>query len=76
MFGDWIQVITGSLVWEYRSILLRGLIINPYVLFLAGVLAVGMDLVARLACLSPLRALRWVEHFTRHFSGTPQSMSF
>ena len=46
MFGDRIQVVTGSLFWEYRSILLRGLIINFYVFFLAGVLAVGMGLVA------------------------------
>ncbi len=61
--GDWIQVVTGSLFWEYRHILVRGLIINLYVFLLAGFLAVGMGLVACLARLSTLRALRWCGTF-------------
>ena len=73
MFGDWIQVVTGSLFWEYRSILLRGLIVNFYVFFLAGVLAVGMGLVACLARLSPLRSLRWCGTFSAElFRNTPE----
>lgn len=49
MFGDWIQAITGSFFWEYRSILLQGLIVNLCVHLLAGVLPVEMGLVACLA---------------------------
>lgn len=73
MFGDGIQVITGSLFWEYRSILLRGLIVNFYVFLLAGILAVGMGLVACLARLSPLRTLRWCATFYAElFRNTPE----
>jgi polar amino acid transport system permease protein len=71
--GDWIQVITGSLFWEYRNILVRGLFINFYVFLLAGILAVGMGLVACLARLSPLRALRWWGTFYAElFRNTPE----
>jgi len=71
--GDWIQVVTGSLFWEYRNILVRGLFINFYVFFLAGILAVGMGLVACLARLSPLRALRWCGTFYAElFRNTPE----
>lgn len=73
MGGDWIQVVTGSLFWEYRSILVRGLIIDFYVFFMAGALALGMGLVACLARLSPLRALRWCGTFYAElFRNTPE----
>ncbi len=73
MFADWTQVVTDSLFWEYRTILVRGLIINFYVFFLAGALAVGMGLVACLARLSPLRVFRWCGTFYAElFRNTPE----
>ena len=73
MGGDWIQVVTGSLFWEYRRILLIGLATNFYVFFLSAVLAMAMGLVACLARLSPLRALRWCGTFYAElFRNTPE----
>jgi len=61
--GDWPQVVTGSLFWEYRRILLSGLFVNFYVFFLAALLAVTMGLLACLARLSPWRTTRWCGTF-------------
>lgn len=71
--GDWVQVVTGSPFWEFRAILLRGLIVNFSVFCLAGVLAVGMGLLACLARLSPLRPLRWAGTlYAELFRNTPE----
>jgi len=73
VFGDWIQVVTGSLFWEYRNILVSGLVVNFYVFLLAAVLAVGMGLFACFFRLSPLRALRWCGTFYAElFRNTPE----
>jgi His/Glu/Gln/Arg/opine family amino acid ABC transporter permease subunit len=73
VLADWTQVVMGSLFWEYRTILVRGLIINFYVFFLAGSLAVGMGLVACLARLSPFRVFRWCGTFYAElFRNTPE----
>lgn len=73
MFGEWTQVVTGSLFWEYRRILLSGLVINFTVFGLAAVLAVGLGLAACLLRLSPLRALRWWGTFHAElFRNTPE----
>jgi hypothetical protein len=41
VFGDWIQVVTSSVFWEYRNILVTGLVVNFYGFLLAAVLAVS-----------------------------------
>ncbi len=63
MVHDWIQAAQNSLFWEYRSILLNGLVVNFYVFGLAGLLAVSLGLAACLLRLSPPRALRWCGTF-------------
>ena len=35
------QALTGSLFWEYRKILVNGLVVNFYVFLLAAALAVS-----------------------------------
>jgi His/Glu/Gln/Arg/opine family amino acid ABC transporter permease subunit len=49
-----------GMFWEYRTVLLRGLVINFYVFFAAAAVAVSIGLGAALLRVSRLRALRWV----------------
>lgn len=73
MFDGWIQTVTGSLFWEYRGMLLSGLIVNFYVFLLAAVLAVTTGLFACLLRLSPPRSLRWCGTFYAElFRNTPE----
>jgi polar amino acid transport system permease protein len=67
------QALTGSLFWEYRKILLSGLIVNFYVFLLAAALAVAMGLFACLFRLSPAPPLRWCGTFYAElFRNTPE----
>lgn len=63
MSDGWLSAISGSLFWEYRLLLFTGLLVNLYVFVLAGVLAVGLGLIACLLRLAPTRACRWVGTF-------------
>lgn len=73
MFEGWISTVTGSLFWEYRGLLLSGLVVNFYVFLLAAVLAVTTGLFACLLRLSPLRSLRWCGTFYAElFRNTPE----
>ena len=67
------QALTGSLFWEYRKILLSGLIVNFYVFFLAAALAVAMGLFVCLFRLSPIPPLRWCGTvYAELFRNTPE----
>jgi len=73
VFSDWMQALTGSLFWEYRKILLSGLIVNFYVFLFAAALAVAMGLFACLFRLSPVSPLRWCGTFYAElFRNTPE----
>jgi His/Glu/Gln/Arg/opine family amino acid ABC transporter permease subunit len=73
VFDGWIQTVTGSLFWEYRGMLLGGLVVNFYVFLLAAVLAVTTGLFACLLRLSPPRSLRWCGTFYAElFRNTPE----
>lgn len=67
------QALRGSLFWEYRQILLSGLIVNFYVFLLAAGLAVAMGLFVCLFRLSPVPPLRWCGTFYAElFRNTPE----
>ena len=67
------QALTGSLFWEYRKILLSGLIVNFYVFLFAAALAVAMGLFACLFRLSSISPLRWCGTFYAElFRNTPE----
>lgn len=46
--------------WEYRTVLLRGLVVNFYVFFAAAAVALGVGLAAALLRVSRFRPLRWI----------------
>lgn len=54
------QALDLTIFWEYRVVLLRGLVMNLYVFAAAAVLALGLGLVAALLRVSRLRPLRWI----------------
>jgi polar amino acid transport system permease protein len=73
MFADSIPVVAASLFWEYRALVLRGLLVDFYIFGLAAVLAVAMGLFACLLRLSSLRILRWCGTFYAElFRNTPE----
>lgn len=63
MYEGLTRLVADSLFWEYRNILLLGLVVNFYVFLFSALLAVAMGLVACLLRLSALRAFRWCGTF-------------
>lgn len=59
MYEGLIRLVADSLFWEYRNILVLGVLVNFYVFLLSAMLAVAMGLVACLLRLSSLRSFRW-----------------
>jgi len=54
------QMLDLGLFWEYRAILLEGLLFNVYVFACAATAAVAIGLAAALARVNMLRPLRWL----------------
>jgi polar amino acid transport system permease protein len=54
------EILDIGLFWEYREVLLRGLLVNFYVFFGAAILALGIGLFAALLRVSRFRAFRAV----------------
>jgi polar amino acid transport system permease protein len=54
------QLLDVSVFWEYRTVLLRGLVVNLYVFAGAALVALSVGLGAALLRVSRVRAMRWV----------------
>jgi polar amino acid transport system permease protein len=54
------EIVDLQLFWEFRTVLLRGLVVNFYVFGAAAVLALSLGLAAALLRNSRLRPLRWL----------------
>ena len=54
------EILDVSVFWEFREVLLRGIVVNFYVFFAAAALALSVGLAAALLRVSRLRPCRWI----------------
>ncbi|MFM9883853.1 MAG: amino acid ABC transporter permease [Burkholderiales bacterium] len=54
------EILDVSVFWEFRTVLLRGIVVNFYVFFAAALLALSVGLAAALLRVSRMRLCRWI----------------
>ncbi len=54
------EILDVGVFWDFREVLLRGIVVNFYVFFAAAAVALGVGLAAALLRVSRLRPCRWI----------------